>query len=235
MRSSLALILCFCLPLSLMSLDQLNITHSPYRESMMGTLSFKFSLNGKVFKEHVVFAMTKRAHEISRFIGNLCRNISEDPKEGLPSYKNSPAYSWEQGKYFEIGKILKNQNLEDASSSGESVAENNTFVYRDDRSTISAGKIRTSHEGSVISMVLDEEEFQKGLQDGSFPLNSRIMISNTSMKEFDQKNIVFGFLIGGGKVLDTLLSEKLLGKMSPDHIKIETCYDPEFNRSNNDM
>jgi cyclophilin family peptidyl-prolyl cis-trans isomerase len=148
-----------------------------------------------------------------------------DSKKPLPSYKNSPVYKITNGEYFETGMLVK-ENADGKDSE--------PYIYRDTELTISPGKIRTMHSGYTISMVLDEDEFEKGLRDDSFPLNSRLAFSTKESAILDNKNIVFGFLIGGQDVINKILKEKLLGESKND-IKIVSCYDPAYNEYQDDM
>ena len=215
------------------SLDKLDLTHSPYRESMTGTISFKFSIGGKVEENNVVIGIFKRTHEISRFVAQLCRNLSRDTQKQLPSYKDSPVYFIKQNEYFETGKLVTG-SAQTADGTETAADKSEPYIYRSEGSTINARKIRTRHEGYVASMVLDSGEFTEGLRREEFPLNSRLSFSTVASRELDEKNIVFGFLISGQNVINKILSQKLLGASKTD-IKIHSCYDPEFNGFQDDI
>lgn len=210
---------------------KLNLTRSPFSESMTGTITFKFSINGKVQPDPVIIGVMKRTHEISSMVSKLCHNISKGKDSGEPSYLNSPVHFIKKNKYFETGMLLKNNGGQRAAD-GTSA---DSFVYRKKGKKIYAEKIRTKHEGYIASMVLDPEEFDEGLESGYFPVNSRISFSKDAGEDLDQKNIVFGFILGGAQVIDKILSQKLLQGSASGSIRIVSCSDPQLESVENDF
>jgi cyclophilin family peptidyl-prolyl cis-trans isomerase len=203
---------------------------------MTGTLTFKFSINGKVHPDPVIIGVLKRTHEIARFVTTLCANMSKSPESNLPSYKNSPVHYIKKNKYFETGTLVQtSKDGEESSGNVQAVAGTEENIYRREGYTINTNKLRTKHEGYIASMVLDKDEFEQGVDQGFFRLNSRISFSKDAGDELDQKNVVFGFILGGNNVIDKILGQKLLQDASRSNIKIVSCSDPQFDTLENDM
>ena len=219
---------------------QLNLTHSPLRESMTGTLTFEFSIDGKVQDSKIVVGLFKRTHEIASFVKNMCNNTVESFDSEFPSYADSPVDVINSGKYFETGKIVLNSNKTDdgsdsVSSAAGTTGSNGPYIFRKEGWEINTDKLRTKHSGSVATMVLDSDEFYLGIKNKSFPLNSRIAFTSDTVEELDQKNVAFGFVMNGLDLIEKITSSKLLGYTKPaTDIKMVRCYDA-YHSSESDL